>query len=105
MNELLSVNLPIFILIGIGYAAAHFRLMDRAAGEGVSDYVFFIATPALVLRSMANAQLPEVQPWGYWSAYFIGVALVWAAAMWLSIKLHGQSFMLHQIRHMVGGFG
>lgn len=92
MSELLSVNLPIFILIAIGYAAAHFRLMNKQAGEGVSDYVFFIATPALVLKTMAAAKFLDSQPWGYWGAYFIGVALVWALAMWLDLRLHGKTY-------------
>mgnify|MGYP006266871307 FL=1 len=92
MNELLSVNLPIFILIAIGYAAAHFRLMDQKAGEGISDYVFFIATPALVLKTMAAAKFLDAQPWGYWGAYFIGVACVWALAMWLDMRLHAKSY-------------
>ena len=61
MSELLSVNLPIFILIAIGYAAAHFRLIDQKAGEGISDYVFFIATPALVLKTMAAAKFLDAQ--------------------------------------------
>jgi predicted permease len=92
LSELLSINLPIFILIGVGYAAAHFRLMDKQAGEGVSDYVFFIATPALVLKTMSAADSLAAQPWGYWSAYFIGVAIVWALAMWLDRRLHATSY-------------
>jgi predicted permease len=66
--------------------------LDRQAGEGVSDYVFFIATPALVLKTMAAAQFLDAQPWGYWGAYFIGVALVWAVAMWLDLRLHGKTY-------------
>ena len=77
MNELLALNLPIFILIGIGYGAAHFGLMGPRASEGLSDFVFSIATPALVLRTMTSAALPPSQPWGYWASYFIGVAAVW----------------------------
>lgn len=103
MSDLLSVILPIFILIAIGYAAAHFRFMDQKAGEGISDYVFFIATPALVLRSMIHAQFPDVPPLGYWSAYFIGVAIVWATAMVLATRVQGQSHATSVIAGFAAG--
>lgn len=92
MNELLALNLPIFILIGIGYGAAHFGLMGPRASEGLSDFVFSIATPALVLRTMTSAALPPSQPWGYWASYFLGVAAVWAAAMLLAQRWHERTY-------------
>ena len=91
MNELLTINLPVFLLIALGYAAAFFRLLDRRASEGLSEFVFSIATPALVLRTMTTASLPPTQPWGYWASYFIGVAAVWAFAMLLAQRWHGRT--------------
>ena len=70
--------------MAIGYAAAQFGLLDRRAGDGLSEFVFTIATPALVLRTMMGATLPDAQPWGYWASYFLGVACVWAISMVLS---------------------
>jgi predicted permease len=88
LNDLFAVNIPVFALIAVGYGAAHFRLLDKRAAEGLSDFVLIIATPALVMRAMIGATLPDTQPWAYWGAYFIGVALVWAAAMLLAVHAH-----------------
>ena len=91
MNELLAINLPVFLLIGLGYAAALFGLLDRRASEGLSDFVFSLAMPALVLRTMTGAILPPSQPWGYWASYFLGVASVWAIGMGLARRWHARS--------------
>ena len=37
--------------------------------------------PCLIFRTLARAEIPAVQPWGYWISYFAGVAIVWALAM------------------------
>ncbi len=92
MSELLSINLPIFLLIALGYGVASFRLLDRRASEGLSEFVFCIATPALVLRTMTSATLPPTQPWGYWAAYFIGVAIVWTIAMLFAQSWHKRTY-------------
>jgi malonate transporter len=92
LNELLSINIPIFLLIAVGYVAALTGLLDRRASEGLSEFVFSIATPALVLRTMTTATLPPSQPWGYWASYFIGVAIVWTIAMLLAQRWHERTY-------------
>lgn len=92
MSDLLTVNIPVFALIAIGYACARFDWLSERAGEGLSDFVFVVATPALVLRTMINATLPDAQPWGYWASYFLGVAIVWLAAMLAAQILHKRSY-------------
>lgn len=100
MMDLASVVLPVFLLMAIGYGAARFGLLDRRAGDGLSEFVFTIATPALVLRTMMGATLPAQQPWGYWAAYFLGVAVVWAASMALARWTFGGDYR----QSVVAGF-
>src|SRR5829696_2952111 len=77
----LAIVLPVFGLIGLGYAARRLGLVSDATGEGLSDFVFTLAVPCLIFRTLSRAELPAVQPWGYWISYFLGVAIVWAVAM------------------------
>lgn len=95
MGDLLAVSLPIFGLIALGYAARALRLLGPRAGQGLSEFVFVLAVPALIFRTMAQAKLPEAQPWGYWFAYFSGLAVVWAIAMLAARRAfacgHGES--------------
>jgi predicted permease len=76
----LFVVLPVFGLIGLGYFARWTRLLRETTGEGLSDFVFVLAVPCLLFRTLAKADIPPTQPWGYWIAYFTGLAMVWVLA-------------------------
>ncbi|SIR38678.1 AEC family transporter [Bosea sp. TND4EK4] len=80
------VVLPVFALIGLGYGARWSRLLRETTGEGLSDFVFVLAVPCLLFRTLAKADIPDSQPWGYWIAYFAGLAVVWALAMLLASR-------------------
>jgi malonate transporter and related proteins len=80
MLHVLTVVLPIFGLIAIGFGARLTGLVSDRAGEGLSEFVFSIAVPALIFRTLGAAALPQTQPWGYWMAYFAAVAVVWTVA-------------------------
>jgi hypothetical protein len=85
----LAIVLPVFGLIGIGYVARRFGLVSDRAGEGLSEFVFALAVPCLIFRTLVRAEIPDVQPWGYWISYFTGVAVAWALAMLIGRRLFG----------------
>ena len=87
MSSLFEIILPIFGLIGLGFAASRFRLLPAGSDEALSAFVFNFGVPMLIFRTMANALLPETQPWGYWIAYFAGAALAWGSAMLVARSL------------------
>ncbi len=90
MLSSLLVVLPVFGLIGIGYGLRWGRLVRETTGEGLSDFVFVLAVPCLLFRTLAKADIPAVQPWGYWIAYFAGLAVVWALAMLIARRGFGR---------------
>jgi malonate transporter len=87
----LAIVLPVFGLIAIGYAARQVELVTDRAGDGLSEFVFTLAVPALIFATLARASLPDSQPWGYWIAYFAGVTVVWGLAQLVARRLFGQS--------------
>jgi hypothetical protein len=90
VSGLILIVLPVFGLMAIGYAARAAGLVAERTGDGLSDYVFALAVPCLLFKTLAFAATPEVQPWGYWIAYFTGVAVVWSLASWLARARHAQ---------------
>jgi predicted permease len=84
-----AIVLPVFGLIGIGYLARQIALVSDRTGEGLSDFVFALAVPCLIFRTLVRAEIPDVQPWGYWISYFTGVAVVWGLAMILGRRFIG----------------
>jgi malonate transporter and related proteins len=85
----LAIVAPIFGLIGIGYVSRRFGVLSERASEGLSEFVFTLAIPCLTFGTLARATIPAAQPWGYWLAYFIAVAIVWAIGTVVSRRLFG----------------
>ncbi|MCB8819746.1 AEC family transporter [Microvirga rosea] len=100
MLDLLAIVLPVFGLIGIGYAARWTNFVSERMGEGLSEFVFSLSLPCLIFRTLVKAEIPAVQPWGYWISYFAGVAVVWTLAMIAGRRL----FALKGVSAVVAGF-
>lgn len=55
--DLLGIVLPVFLVIGLGAALRRIGLITEPAAAGLSRLVFYVASPALLLRSLARAEL------------------------------------------------
>lgn len=77
MTDIVDIVLPVFGLIALGYATAWSGLLRRETGEALSDFVFVIAIPVLIFRTLAMASFDGASPWGLWLAYFAVFALMW----------------------------
>ncbi|WP_428031760.1 AEC family transporter [Ancylobacter sp.] len=94
LGAIALVVAPVFGLIGVGFVASLSGHLRERAAEGLSDYVFGLAVPVLIFKTLAEAQLPQGgQPWGYWIAYFAGAFVVFALGMVAARKLFGRSHL------------
>ncbi|PTW63550.1 hypothetical protein C8N35_1011605 [Breoghania corrubedonensis] len=85
--DILSIVLPIFLLIALGYGSARTGLLRDTVGDGLSQFVNTIAIPVLIFRTLATASFDGASPWALWGAYFSALAIVWASASLLSLRL------------------
>lgn len=84
---------PVFGLIGLGYVASVSGHLRERAAEGLSEYVFGLAVPVLIFKTLAEVDMPASgQPWGYWIAYFTGAFTVFGLGMLAALKLFGRSY-------------
>jgi predicted permease len=74
---MLAVVLPVFGLIAIGYAVAGLRLLRQQSGEALADFVFAVAIPLLIFRTLALADFSGASPWLMWIPFFAVFALNW----------------------------
>ena len=54
----LAIVLPVFGLIGVGYVARQTGLVTDRAGEGLSEFVFTLAVPCLIFRTLVQSRDP-----------------------------------------------
>jgi malonate transporter and related proteins len=78
--SVVSIVVPVFALIAIGYAAARWRLMSEAAQKGLAEFSATFAIPALLFRTIAGAEALPVSPLDIWAAFFGALAITWALA-------------------------
>lgn len=91
MPDVLAIILPVFGLVGIGFAATKLGLVSVRAGDGLADYVFAIAVPVLIFTMLSESEASlNSSPWGYWISYFAGAAAVWTLAMIVARRVFGR---------------
>lgn len=90
MNDIAVIILSIFGLIGVGYGAAKTGLLRESVGGALAEFVFTLAIPVLLFRTLMNADFHGVAPWALWTTYFSGVAISWSLSHWLIRRLFGR---------------
>ena len=90
MNEISVIIFSIFGLIGLGYLAARIGLLSAGVGGALAEFVFTIAIPVLLFRTLSNADFSGVSPWGVWLSYFGAVAVSWTVSHLTLRRLFGR---------------
>lgn len=72
MSALVTVILPVFLVIGYGYAARLTGLMRDEAVEGVMRFAQNFAVPVLLFRSIAQIDLNAAYDAGLLTAFYTG---------------------------------
>ena len=76
--KLLTLILPVFALIAIGWSARRLRLLKPSALRGLRDLVFFLAMPALLFSAIEKA--PPFDLVSVTSVYFAAILSIFAFA-------------------------
>jgi predicted permease len=79
--------LPIFLLIFTGWMIVATGYLQAKAGDALSDFVFKVAVPVLLFRTIATADFHGAFPVRLWIAYFSAVAVTWAVAYVMAVRL------------------
>ncbi len=80
MAQVFATVGPVFGLMALGLAARLGNVLGPGTGKGLADFVFTIAMPALLFRTMATVALPESLPPALLFSFFGATALVWLLA-------------------------
>jgi malonate transporter and related proteins len=70
VNAVAIVVTPVFGTVVLGYALARWRLFSAEAGTALVRFMYYVAIPAMLFRSLAGADLPPRIPWAYLAAFY-----------------------------------
>ena len=83
MPDVLGITTPIFLLIGLGYAAVRWGLYARTALPALGSFVISFCIPALLFKAINQRSLAEVANPRYLLAYAGGsLAALAAGLLW-----------------------
>ncbi len=90
LPDIIDNVIPIFALIAIGWAVVAAGLLKGEVGDALGDFVFKVAVPVLLFRTIAVADFHGSSPWALWVAYFSGVTLTWAVGHGVATRVFGR---------------
>ena len=73
---MLNAILPIFLLIMMGYAMRHYRMMSDAFWDDAEKLVYYGLFPAMLISKMSVADLSKTDAIPLISALWLGIAIV-----------------------------
>ncbi|WP_413875158.1 AEC family transporter, partial [Albidovulum sp.] len=81
LPALLDVTLPVFLVIGFGYAAARLGLFRDAAVDGLMQFAQGIAIPCLLFRAISTLDLGQAFQWPLLIAFYAGATAGFLAGL------------------------
>lgn len=87
MLDVVHNVLPVFLMIFIGWLVVATGYLKAEAGIALSEFVFKLAVPVLIFRTLAQAEFHGAFPVRLWIAYFGGVAVTWAVGHVIASRL------------------
>ena len=101
----MAIVLEVFALIAIGYGAAALNLLKPEIGDGLGDFVFLVAVPVLVFRTLAGASFEGPSPWLLWFSFFTAAFVTWFAGGLLTRRVFGRDARASVIGGISSVFG
>ena len=88
MLNILTITGPIYIAIGLGYAATQRGFFSKADTQVLGRFVMYFALPAMLFNALAQRDFEEVLHAGFLWAYGLGslFAFVSAFAIWRVLR-------------------
>ncbi len=86
MIGIAEVILPVFALIGLGYVLTRSGLLTAAGADGIMAFVFYLAAPCLLMRSLFDVDLSGAFDPALLATFFLPLGAMFAAA-WIASRI------------------
>jgi predicted permease len=90
MGQIAAIVVPVFGLIGIGLLADLSGILKWQTGDALSDFVFTIALPLLIFRTVATADFSGGTPFMLWLAYYSAFTVAWFLGTLIMRRVFGR---------------
>lgn len=87
MLEIFAITVPIFILIGLGFAAVQLSFFSKTDMRVLGSFVIYFALPAMLFKALSQRAFGEIMNLGYLAAYAIGSLIALGGVMLAARRL------------------
>jgi malonate transporter len=84
MLSIFLTILPVFLLVGVGYASARLKYLDAAVSDHLNAFAVRLAVPALLFMAMVRVDLGQAYQPGMLLSFYCGALSVFVAAIVLA---------------------
>jgi len=105
MVALFEIVLPVFALVAVGYGVAFTPAIKAEGMRGIAEFVYWVAIPALLFRTMASAAPPAHSDLATLATYFLSCFLVYGLCLVLVRVLFGIQLAEGAVLGMGATFG
>lgn len=89
--HLIKSNIPIFGAVLFGYLSSYFHMLGKRATSVLSDFVFLVALPCMVLNQFSKFSIDKVFNIAYMSTYIVSSTILIVLGWFVAKKFFKQS--------------
>lgn len=104
MNQIISILLPFFGLIGLGYAAGRWRNTPAGGVAWLNFFVFYFALPSLFFQTVAQAPIDQLTSWSFILTTTFGTYCTFAIAFSIAALINRGNIPESTIQGLVGSY-
>jgi predicted permease len=104
MNEIVSILLPFFGLIALGYGAGKWRKTPAEGLAWLNFFVFYLALPALFFQLVAETPLEDLTSWSFVLTTTFGTYCTFAIAFSIAALIHRGNIPVSTVDGLVGSY-
>ena len=104
MNEIVSISLPFFGLIALGYGAGRWRKTPVEGLAWLNFFVFYLALPSLFFRLIADTPLEKLTSWSFVLTTTFGTYCTFAIAFSIAALINRGNVPASTIQGLVGSY-
>jgi len=104
MSDIVSILLPFFGLIGLGYGAGKWRKTPAEGLAWLNFFVFYLALPALFFRLVAETPFEQLTNWSFILTTTFGTYCTFAIAFSIAALINGGNVPVSTIQGLVGAY-
>ena len=105
MSQILSMALPFFGLIFLGFAAAKFKRMSTDGLAWMNFFIVYIALPALFFNLLSQTPVDKLASWSFIFASLLGTYCAFAIAFCVGVFSNDGDIPESTIQGLAGAYG